>query len=131
MTFRAQRTGTRQPEPESSWDRDATRLLAMLEDNLADAVTIAAIRERGIDTPAQVIYALQLAGHDIDRAPVPGNPCGPLGYRLRGGITHVAGRAEAADAGADDEPDAGQHARENCQATRSRSASTATRACDR
>ena len=68
MTFRARRTKTHWPKPESAWDRDTARLLARLEDNLVDAMTIAAIRERGIDTPAQVINALQLAGYDIPHA---------------------------------------------------------------
>ena len=104
MTFQAQRTRTLPPEPDSSWGRDAARLLALLEENPDDTMTIAAIRERGIDTPAQVIYALQLAGYDIDRAPVLGNPCGPLGYRLRNGIPRSGGRADASDAGAPDEP---------------------------
>ena len=48
-------------------------------------MTIAAMRERGIERPAQVIYALQVAGYGIDHAPVPANPCGPLGYRLPSG----------------------------------------------
>ena len=104
MTIHTQHATTRRPEPESSWDRDAARLLAMLEANPHDAVTIAAIRERGIQTPAQVIYALQLAGYDIDRAPVPGNPCGPVGYRLRSGIPGVDGRADASEERAADEP---------------------------
>lgn len=103
MTLQAQHARTRQPEPANSWDRDAARLLALLEGNPDDALTIAAMRERGIDTPAQVIYALQLAGYDIDRAPGPGNPCGPLGYRPRSGIPHFDGRADLLDAGAVDE----------------------------
>ena len=60
-------------------------------------MTIATMREHGIETPAQVIYALQLAGYDIDRAPAPGNPCGPLGYRLRNGISRIDGRADASE----------------------------------
>ena len=95
MTIQAQRTRTRQPEPESCWDRDVARLLALLEDNPHGAVTIAAMREHGIETPAQVIYALQLAGYDIDRAPSRGIPRGPLGYRLRSGIPRVDRAADA------------------------------------
>ncbi|HYB26191.1 MAG TPA: hypothetical protein VEF89_06235 [Solirubrobacteraceae bacterium] len=104
MTLRAQGTRTRRREPESSWDRDAARLLALLEDNADDAMTIAVMRQCGIETPAQLIYALQLAGYDIDRAPPPGNPRGPLGYRLRSGIPRVDGPANASKAGAADEP---------------------------
>jgi hypothetical protein len=103
MTLQARQARTCQREPENAWDRDAARLLALLENNPDHAVPIAAMHERGIDTPAQVIYALQLAGYDIDRAPAPGNPDGPLGYRLRSDIPHVDGRADASDAGALDE----------------------------
>jgi len=103
MTSEDQGTRTLPPEPDSSWGRDAARLLALLEDNPDDTITIAAIRERGIDTPAQVIYALQLAGYDIDRTPAPGNPRGPLGYRLNSRIPHVDGRADASEARAADE----------------------------
>ena len=99
MTIQAQRTRSWPPEPESSWDRDAARLLALLEDKPHDAVTIASMREHGIETPAQVVYALQLAGYDIDRAPPPGNPCGPSGYRLRSGIPQFDGRAADASKG--------------------------------
>jgi hypothetical protein len=103
MTFRAQRTRTRQPKPESSWDRDSARLLALLEGTRDDAVTIVAMRERGIHTPAQMIYALQLAGYDIDRVTTPGNPGHPVGYRLRSGIPHGDGLADALVAGALDD----------------------------
>ena len=95
MTIQAQRTRSRRPEPESPWGRDAARLLALLEEGPHDAVTIASMREHGIESPAQVIYALQLAGYDIDRAPPPGNSCGPPGYRLRSGIPNFDGRADA------------------------------------
>jgi hypothetical protein len=104
MSIQAQHTRTRRPEPESSWDRDTARLLALLQDNPHDAVTIAAMREHGIETPAQVIYALQLAGYDIDRTPSRGIPRGPLGYRLRSGIPRVDGAADAPDIRAADEP---------------------------
>jgi hypothetical protein len=103
MTIEAQRTRTRQPDPVNASDRDAVRLLALLEANSGDALTIADMRERGIAAPGQVIYALQLAGYDIDRAPIEMNSGGPRGYRLRSDIPHVDGRADAADAGAVDE----------------------------
>jgi len=51
MTFQAQRTQTRPPDPVGSWDRHAARLLALLEDNPDDALTIADMRERGIAAP--------------------------------------------------------------------------------
>jgi hypothetical protein len=94
MTFQARHARTRQREQENAWDRGPARLLALLEDHPDDALTIAAMR-------TQVMYALQPAGHDIDRAPAPGHPYGPLGYRLRSYIPHVDGRAD--DAGAVDE----------------------------
>jgi len=83
MTIQARRTATRRPRPDTTWERDAARLLALLEDNPDGAVTLAEMHERGIDAPAQLVYALQLAGYDIDRAPIDGDPRGPLGYRLR------------------------------------------------
>lgn len=104
MTIHGHYTRSRRPEPESSWRRDAARLLALLEDKPHDAVTIATMLEHGIETPVQVIYALQLAGYDIARAPAPGNTGGPLGYRLNSGIPHVDGWADASEARAADEP---------------------------
>ena len=91
MTTQVQRPRTREPDSGSSWDPDATRLLALLEANPDDAMTVADIRERGIAAPAQMIYALQLAGYDIDRAPIHGNSRGPLGYRLRSGTPLIDG----------------------------------------
>jgi hypothetical protein len=104
MIIRAQARKAQQDEPGTSWDRHAARLLTLLEDNRHDAVTITTMLEHGIETPAQVIYALQLAGYDIDRTPVLGNPCGPLGYRLRRGIPRLDGRADASEVRAADEP---------------------------
>jgi hypothetical protein len=95
MTIRAQRTRSRQPEPDTGWDRDMARTLALLEDSPDAAVTISDMRERGIHAPAQVIYALRLAGYDIDRGPIRRNPSGPLGYRLRTGNPPIDGRATA------------------------------------
>jgi hypothetical protein len=54
-------------------------------------MTTADMRERGIETPAQMIYGLQLAGYDIERVPIHRNPRGPVGYRLRNGTSHVDG----------------------------------------
>jgi len=103
MIIHAQARKAQQDEPGTSWDRHAARLLALLEDNRHDAVTITTMLEHGIETPAQVIYALQLAGYDIDRAPALGNPRGPLGYRLNSGIPHVDGWADASEARVADE----------------------------
>ncbi len=59
-------------------------MLRLLEMKEAGALTIAASREHGIQAPAQAVYALQLAGYEIDRVPCE-NPVGnkTLGYRLR------------------------------------------------
>ena len=83
MIIQAQGAKTLENAPVASWDRDTARVLALLEDNRDDAVTIGDLRELGVHTPGQVIYALQLAGYDIDRAPLQRKPGGPLGYRLR------------------------------------------------
>ena len=78
-----QRRAERKRSP-SAGDRDPTRVLTLLETNQAAALTIAALRERGVDTPAQAVYELQLAGYEIDRV-VCEHPNGhaTLGYRLR------------------------------------------------
>ena len=78
-----------QPRPEvarslSAGDRDLTRVLSLLEANRGAALTIAALRERGIETPAMSVYELQLAGYEIERV-LCERPDGftMLGYRLR------------------------------------------------
>ncbi len=95
MTVATQRT-TARPEPDSSWDRDAARALALLEDN-PDGVTIAAMRARGIQRPAQVIYALQLGGYEIERCHIgcPARPGTPA-YRLGVSFLSLAKRSDAA-----------------------------------
>jgi hypothetical protein len=63
--------------------RDEARLLALLEDNCAEAVTISELRERGIKAPGQAIYTLQLTGYQIDRVPIQRpNRRNTTGYRL-------------------------------------------------
>jgi len=104
MTVQAWRARTRRPEPRSGWDRDAARLLALLEDNADCALTTDDMRERGIATPAQVIYGLQLAGYDIDRLSIHASSRGPLGYRLRSGTPRIDGRAAASDGTSSGEP---------------------------
>jgi len=47
--------------------RNEARLLALLESDEDGGLTIAAMREHGIQDPGQAVYALQLAGHQIDR----------------------------------------------------------------
>jgi hypothetical protein len=73
-------------------DRELARALALLQDDRAGSVTIAALRERGVKAPAQAVYDLQLAGHAIDRVSCT-DPGGhrTFGYRLHGS---PAGAAE-------------------------------------
>lgn len=67
----------------SAGDRDLTRVLALLEANRGAGLTIAALRQRGIETPAISVYELQLAGNEIERVPCE-RPDGraTLAYRL-------------------------------------------------
>ena len=67
-----------------SRDGDRARVLRLLEDDQTGALTIAALRERGVEAPALIVYELQLAGYEIERVHVR-QPDGhvSLGYRLR------------------------------------------------
>jgi hypothetical protein len=68
----------------SAGNRDLTRVLGLLEANRARGLTLAALRERGVETPAMSVYELQLAGYEIERLLCEA-PDGrtTLGYRLR------------------------------------------------
>ncbi len=81
---RAVRARPEPGDPPRPGDRDLARLLVLLEDDCGSPLTINELRERGIETPAQAIYILQLTGYQIDRIPIP-RPNGPCahGYRLR------------------------------------------------
>ena len=83
MGIRAARASTEPGDLPRLGDRDTVRLLAVLEDNCAEAVTISELRERGIETPGQAIYTLQLTGYPIERVPIQ-HPTGrnTTGYRL-------------------------------------------------
>ncbi|HSO99478.1 MAG TPA: hypothetical protein VLP43_11040 [Solirubrobacteraceae bacterium] len=79
MQMRAER-----PCSPSAGDRDLPRVLALLEANRGAGVTIATLRERGIETPAMSVYELQLAGCQIERVLCERpDGCTTLGYRLR------------------------------------------------
>jgi hypothetical protein len=83
MGIRAIRASNELENPSSLADRDEARLLALLGDDRAEPLTIAAMRERGIEAPAQAIYTLQLAGYQIDRVLVqPPRGRHASGYRL-------------------------------------------------
>jgi hypothetical protein len=94
MSIRAVRTEmteTRSPQG-SSRDDEQARVLALLGDDRARPVTIGELRERGVKTPGQAIYALQLAGHQIDRVPFQhANGRRTIGYRLHAPPAPVAG----------------------------------------
>jgi len=84
MSVHAVQPRAERARPPSARDRDLTRVLALLEANRTRGLTIAALRERGIKTPAISVYELQLAGYEIERVPCE-RPDGrtTLGHRLR------------------------------------------------
>ncbi len=57
-------------------------VLTLLRADRRDALTIADLRERGFDAPAQLLYELQLAGYEVDRVRCGDNAS--WGYRVRG-----------------------------------------------
>jgi hypothetical protein len=66
------------------WDRDLPRLLGLLEDNCAEAVTISRLQEQGTEAPGPAIYTLQLTGYQIERVPIRRpNGRNTAGYQLR------------------------------------------------
>ena len=87
MTIRAFRASGLRAGPQGARDRDLARLLALLEANTTGGVTIAALREAGIDAPAQAVYELQLAGYEVERVCCAhSNGQATFGYRLRGPV---------------------------------------------
>ena len=76
---------------DSRSERELTQALELLESRPSGPVTVGALRELGVQTPAQVIYTLQLAGHAIDRvACTDREGQRVLGYQLRGSGTSVS-----------------------------------------
>jgi hypothetical protein len=74
--------------------RNEARLLALLERDESGGLTVAALREHGIRAPGQAVYALQLAGHQIDRVSCEGSDGQMrLGYRLHASSAAVPGRS--------------------------------------
>ena len=105
MTIEAQHTRTRQPDPGNSSDRRRGTPAGAAGSQPGDAVTIAAMRERGIATPAQVIYALQLAGYDIDRGSRPRElPAARLATACAAGHRSSMAQATAPQRTSGDEP---------------------------
>jgi hypothetical protein len=88
------------PQPRTEAERELARALELLESDHTGAVTVAALRERGVRAPAQAVYDLQIAGYAIDR--VTSTDAGghsTSGYRLRGSEAsepdQIAGSQEA------------------------------------
>jgi hypothetical protein len=70
------------------------RLLALLESDETGGLTVEALRKHGIRTPGQAVYALQLAGHQIDRVSREGSDGRMrLGYRLHASSAAAPGRS--------------------------------------
>jgi hypothetical protein len=84
MSIQAVQPGVEHARPDGGGDRDQSRVLRLLEANQHQGLTVAVLRERGIEAPAVTVYELQLAGCEIDRVPC---RCSDghttLGYRLR------------------------------------------------
>ena len=84
MSIRAAHRSVDRVEPQVVEDRDSDRVLTLLEADESGGLTIGALRERGVEAPVQAVYALRLAGYEIDRV-VCEHPSGHRtpGYRLR------------------------------------------------
>lgn len=67
MSIRAVHSRADRSQPQSAGDRDLSRVLSLLQGGQEGALTIAALRERGIEAPALTLYELQLAGYEIER----------------------------------------------------------------
>lgn len=64
MTDRTQPTTD---QTQSEGDRDLARVLALLESDRIGPITFSTLRDRGVRSPGQAVYDLQLAGYQIDR----------------------------------------------------------------
>jgi hypothetical protein len=84
---------TRSAPTQGAADRNLTRLLELLGAEPGGVVTIAAMRERGVQAPGQAVYALQVAGYAIARGYfVHEDGRRTLGYRLGDARPYVATR---------------------------------------
>ena len=68
MSIRAVQSRADPSQPLSAGDRDLSRVLSLMGGGQNGALTIAALRERGIEAPALTVYELQLAGYEIERS---------------------------------------------------------------
>jgi hypothetical protein len=84
MSNRSTPTTNELTERRSVEGHDAARVLTLLGAHDSGALTMAALREHGIQAPAQAIYELQLDGYEIDRVPCKSSDRHTtIGYRLR------------------------------------------------
>ena len=97
-------SGTGRTRPQSLGDRNIARLLALLEADRGATLTVAELLDGGVQAPAQAVYALQLAGYDVERGYCE-HPDGhkTLGYRMRAPSAAVTNRhADLPKTGCDD-----------------------------
>ena len=84
MSNRTTATTNELIEPRCVEGHDAARVLTLLGADDSGALTMAALREHGVQAPAQAIYELQLDGYEIDRVPCESSDRQAIiGYRLR------------------------------------------------
>ena len=94
MSIQAVQPGAEHPRRHGAGDRDQSRVLRLLEANQHGGLTVAVLRERGIEAPAVTVYELQLVGYEIDRVPCrceDGHTT--QGYRLRAASALAADRS--------------------------------------
>ena len=93
MSIQGFQPGLEHGRPHRAGDRDQSRVLRLLEANQDGGLTVAVLRERGIEAPALTVYELQLAGYEIDRVPCQrSDGLATLGYRLRAATAPAADR---------------------------------------
>lgn len=84
MSHRTTPTTNDLTERRSVEGHDAARVLTLLGADDGAALTMAALREHGVQAPAQAIYELRLDGYEIDRVPCEDSDRHTtIGYRLR------------------------------------------------
>jgi hypothetical protein len=79
MITRAFRASRRDGAVSARRDRDIQRVLTLLAEG---ELTVSALRDQGVQAPAQAIYTLQLGGYTIDRVPIQ-HPNGESSGRYR------------------------------------------------
>ncbi len=96
MSIQVPRRRSAQPVLRPPADHEAARLLALLLRDGDAGLTVFEIQERGIEAPAQALYALQLAGYEIERTPLlchDGHSV--VRYRVRVPLVAISRRTES------------------------------------